>query len=84
MAFFSQSRSESSFLSAGVPKAWLFIVTCPSAEMSMRMGVFVVEPGVAGAPLGSAMFSSFSFTCWPALAMKKSMSTNTTSTIGAI
>ena len=35
-------------------------------------------------PLGRAMFSSRSLTCWPDMAMKKTMSTNTTSTIGAI
>jgi len=37
---------------------------------------------LAGAPLGRLIVSSLSFTCEPAQAMKKSMSTNTTSTIG--
>ena len=35
-------------------------------------------------PLGRLMLNSFSTTCIPAEAMKKSINTNTTSTIGAI
>jgi len=52
------------------------------AEISMMKGV--VGGPADCTPLGRFIASSFSTTCTPALAMKKSIKTKTTSTMGAI